>query len=61
MVSDRGCPLSQQDSEPTDRRPWIPPHLPVALSSRDWRENKDPVLDAVLRAIGARTGATARN
>ena len=43
-----------QDSDAADRRPWIAPHLPVALSSRDWLENRDPVLDAVLQAIGER-------
>jgi hypothetical protein len=40
-----------QDSDANDRRPWIVPHLPVPLSSRDWLSNSDPVLDAVLRAI----------
>jgi hypothetical protein len=37
-----------QDSDPSDRRPWIAPHLPVALTSRAWLANEDPVLDAVL-------------
>lgn len=36
-----------QDSFPEDARPWIAPDLPVALTSRDWLENRDPVLDAV--------------
>jgi len=40
-----------QDSDPGDRRPWIAPHLPVALTSRDWLENRDPGLDPVLAAI----------
>ncbi|HEX9894724.1 MAG TPA: hypothetical protein VGA78_12420 [Gemmatimonadales bacterium] len=43
-----------QDSEPADRRPWITPHLPVALTSRAYFKNEDPVLRAVLHAI--RTG-----
>jgi len=42
-----------QDSDANDRRPWIAPHLPVALSSKDWLNNRDPVLDAVLRAIAS--------
>ncbi|MGH7497214.1 MAG: hypothetical protein ACREOO_33100 [bacterium] len=40
-----------QDSDANDRRPWIAPHLPVALSSQDWLNNRDPVLDAVLSAM----------
>jgi hypothetical protein len=43
-----------QDSDANDRRPWIAPQLPVALSSKDWLGNKDPVLDAVLSAIASR-------
>jgi hypothetical protein len=43
-----------QDSDPFDRRPWIEPHIPVALTSADWLGNKDPVLDAVLAAIDKR-------
>jgi hypothetical protein len=27
-----------EDSTPDDRRPWIARALPVALTSRDWRE-----------------------
>jgi hypothetical protein len=42
-----------QDSDANDRRPWIAPHFPVALSSKDWLNNRDPVLDAVLRAIAS--------
>lgn len=40
-----------QDSDSTDHRPWIQPHLAIALSSKDWLANHDPVLDAVLREI----------
>lgn len=43
-----------QDSSPDDRRPWIEPHLPVAMRSQDWQNNTDPVLEAVHRAIQAR-------
>jgi hypothetical protein len=39
-----------QDSDPRDARPWIAPQLPVALTSTDWLENRDPVLTAVLTA-----------
>jgi hypothetical protein len=40
-----------QDSDPGDRRPWIEPQLPVALTSADWLRNEDPVLAAVLREL----------
>jgi hypothetical protein len=43
-----------QDSAPDDVRPWIEPHLPAVLTSEDWLANRDPALDAVLRAISAR-------
>lgn len=37
-----------QDSTPDDRRPWITPALRAELTSSDWLQNRDPVLDAVL-------------
>lgn len=43
-----------QDSHPRDRRPWIAPQIPVAITSRDWLGNRDPVLDAVLRHAAGR-------
>jgi hypothetical protein len=43
-----------QDSDANDRRPWIAPHLPVTLSSTDWLNNRDPVLDAVLSAMASK-------
>ena len=43
-----------QDSDPGDRRPWIEPQIKVALTSRDWLRNEDPVLAAVFRAIATR-------
>lgn len=39
------------DGGPADRRPWIAPHLPATLTSRDWLANRDPGLDAVLRHL----------
>jgi hypothetical protein len=50
-----------QDSDANDRRPWIAPHLPVALSSKDWLNNRDPVLDAVLRAIASSWSKSVKN
>lgn len=41
-----------QDSDPGDRRPWIAPHLAVAMTGRDWLRNRDPVLERVLQEIG---------
>ena len=40
-----------QDSDPDDERRWIPPQVPVTLSSKDYFANRDPALDAVLRII----------
>jgi hypothetical protein len=40
-----------QESYPGDDRIWIPPHVPVALSSKDYFSNRDPVLDAA-RLLG---------
>lgn len=40
-----------QDSFPEDERQWIAPRIPATLSSTDWLENRDPVLEAVLEVI----------
>jgi C-terminal processing protease CtpA/Prc len=40
-----------QDSDPTDHRQWIAPHIPVGLSSGEYFGNRDPVLEAVLEVI----------
>ncbi|MBN1562522.1 MAG: hypothetical protein JXA10_01695 [Anaerolineae bacterium] len=37
-----------QNGTPDDRRPWIEPHIPIALSSTDYFSNRDPVLAAAL-------------
>ena len=37
-----------------DRRTWIAPKIPVALSSEDYFANRDPVMDAVLETIRTR-------
>lgn len=37
-----------QSSFPYDRRPWIEPHIPVDMDSTAYRNNVDPVLNAVL-------------
>ena len=43
-----------QDSDPLDVRIWIPPDIPVSLSSADYFGNRDPVLAAALRYLKAR-------
>jgi hypothetical protein len=40
--------LYWQDSDPRDRRRGITPHLPVALTFDDWKNGRDPVLEAAL-------------
>ena len=37
-------------STPTDDRPWIPPDIPVELSSADYFAHRDAILDAALAA-----------
>lgn len=44
--------LEWQYSSPRDDRPWVPPHLPVAVTSEDQFAGRDPVLDAVLDGLG---------
>jgi hypothetical protein len=43
-----------QDSDPDDRRPWIEPQIKVAMTSRSWLRNEDPVLEAVYGAMAAK-------
>ncbi len=40
-----------QDSDPTDRRPWVIPDVPVDLSSDAYFTNRDPVLEVVFSLI----------
>jgi hypothetical protein len=40
-----------QDSHAHDDRVWIPPDVPVTMTSTDYFENRDPVLDAVFELI----------
>lgn len=42
-----------QFSYPMDRRVWIAPDVPVALTSADYLAGRDPVLEAVRRVIAA--------
>lgn len=44
--------LEWQYSSPRDDRPWVPPHLPVAVTSEHFFAGRDPVLDAVLDGFG---------
>ena len=43
-----------QDSEPTDRRPYVPVSMPVAYTARDWWEGRDPVREALGAYLGRR-------
>jgi len=43
-----------QDSFPGDRRPWIPPQVPVELSSLDHFTGRDPALEAIADVIAMR-------
>ncbi len=45
--------LFWQLSDARDARPWVAPHLPAALSSRDDREGRDPAFEAILAALRA--------
>lgn len=45
-----------QDSDPLDDRLWIPPDVPVTLSSGDYFANRDPVLVAALAYIRLKAG-----
>jgi hypothetical protein len=40
-----------EDGGPGDHRPWISPSIPAQPTSRDYFENRDPVLEAVLEDI----------
>ena len=39
-----------EKSTPDDERPWIPPDIPVELSSSNYFAGVDPILDAALSA-----------
>lgn len=39
------------DSDPDDVRPWLAPDVDVRLTSRDYAENRDPVLEAALSYV----------
>ena len=48
-ITIRASTLYWQYSDPRDNRPAIEPHIPAVLSSADYRANRDPALDAILR------------
>jgi len=43
-----------QDSNPGDNRPYIPVSMPVAMSSEDWWQGRDPVMDALTEYLQKR-------
>ncbi|MCH7548076.1 MAG: hypothetical protein IH969_00825 [Candidatus Krumholzibacteriota bacterium] len=50
----RASSLYWQYGGPQDDRPWIPPHIPTALSSEDYRLGRDPALAAILTTAVAK-------
>jgi hypothetical protein len=44
----RASTLWWQDVDPRDSRPWTPPQISAALTSADYRANRDPALRAAL-------------
>ena len=40
--------LFWQDGMPWDTRPWVPPDLAAELSAEDFRQGRDPALEAIL-------------
>jgi C-terminal processing protease CtpA/Prc len=40
-----------EDGGPGDHRPWIAPSIPVELSSQEYFDNRDPVLEAILERV----------
>ena len=42
-----------QDSKPEDNRKWIAPHIPVSLSSTDYFNGDDMVLNTIMELIKA--------
>lgn len=40
-----------QDSDPDDRRPWIAPDVPIALTSADYFAGRDPALQAIFELL----------
>jgi hypothetical protein len=51
-VSDRYHQRGASDS--TDKRVWIAPHIAAELSSRDFKYNIDPAMDAILAFVESR-------
>jgi hypothetical protein len=45
--------LYWQNGDPRDRRPWIAPSIPVALTFDDWRANRDAAFETILALRGS--------
>jgi tetratricopeptide (TPR) repeat protein len=43
--------LYWQESDPRDRRPWIPPQVAAELTSTDYKANVDPAMKAILESV----------
>ena len=46
-----------EDGGAADHRPWIAPSISMELGSRDYFENRDPVLDAIVETIRSKPAA----
>lgn len=46
--------LYWQNSDPRDARPWLTPDIPVELTWDDYRNGRDPVVEAVLAYTGGK-------
>ncbi len=51
----RASTLWWQDVDPRDSRPWTPPQISAALTSADYRANRDPALQAALTYAETKT------
>ena len=36
-----------EDGGPSDHRPWLAPQIPAVLTSKDYRDNRDPAMNAI--------------
>jgi len=41
-----------------DQRPWIAPNVAADMSADDYRNNRDPAMEAIFAYLGARAEAS---
>jgi hypothetical protein len=49
-----------QDAFSDDQRHWIAPHIAAAMTSEDYRNNRDPALEAIVEYLDARAATPSR-